>query len=242
MSSSSQAYIHELTGHLDQLDQDAIDKAASLAAKAIMNGGMIQVFGSAHSGLAAMEVSGRASSLSPINALRDPALSAALPDRAGAVERVPGYVSVSLNLWELGQNDVLVVISNSGINAAPNEVAQYGKENGLPVIAITSLEHSKQVEPRTTDGKKLYERADLVLDTGTPAGDWTIEVGAAGLQTGPVSTILAMATLHAMLASVTEILTENDYPVPLIRSLNMPGGNEVNEAVQAPYRSRQVYV
>jgi uncharacterized phosphosugar-binding protein len=65
----------------------------------------------------------------------------------------------------------MVVFSNSGINALPIEVALAAKEAGLRVVAVTSLAHSRSVEPRHSSGQRLFELADVTIDTHVPTGD-----------------------------------------------------------------------
>ncbi|MBQ7891561.1 MAG: SIS domain-containing protein [Erysipelotrichaceae bacterium] len=64
-----------------------------------------------------------------------------------------------------------MIISNSGRNSVPVEVALEFKAKGAQVIAITSMRPSTQVSSRQKDGKKLYEVADLVLDNQAVFGD-----------------------------------------------------------------------
>lgn len=238
--SAASNYLSALGALIAALPTAEISAGAALAAHAVRAGGMVQVFGSGHSGLVAMEVAGRASGLSAVNALRDPSLSPTFPDRAGATERVPGYVAVSFSLWGLRPEDVVVVVSNSGINAAPIEVAVLARQRSIPVIAITSIEHSSAATSRVAEGVRLYDVADVVIDTGSPYGDWTVEL-AGGAKVGPVSTAVAMTALHAVLVEAAEMLDRSGDRPPIIRSLNAAGGDDHNVVVQAPYRARQQF-
>ncbi|WP_236911772.1 SIS domain-containing protein [Clostridium sp. Cult1] len=62
------------------------------------------------------------------------------------------------------EGDIIVIVSNSGRNAVPVEMAMLAKEKGIYVIALTSLKHSQSVESRHESGKRLFELADLVID------------------------------------------------------------------------------
>jgi hypothetical protein len=64
----------------------------------------------------------------------------------------------------VGKDDVLIVISNSGGNAVPVEMAQEAQLRGIPVNAVTSLSYSREISARQAGGKKRYEIADVVLE------------------------------------------------------------------------------
>ena len=68
---------------------------------------------------------------------------------------------------------MLVVISNSGVNAASLEAAS-GKERGATVVAITSESYSRQA---AKGGPRLADIADIVLDNGAPSGDGRCQTG-----------------------------------------------------------------
>lgn len=95
---------------------------------------------------------------------------------------------------------MLFVTSNSGVNAAPLEAAEIGRERGATVVAITSVEYSKMV----ANGRpRLAEMADIVLDNQAPPGDAVL-----AQRVGPVSIIVGVALVNAILAEASRRLAE----------------------------------
>jgi len=163
-------YIQSIRDVLQQIEDSQIDNiklGAERIASSLVKGGIAHVYGSGHSVQVVMEFVGRAGGLVPINPIPDPS--------EGVAERVQGYGSALLNRYEekcdLKPEEVVIVISASGRNPAPIEVAIEARKRGLFTIAITSMEFSRQVTSRHSSGKKLFEVADLVLDSCVPAGD-----------------------------------------------------------------------
>ena len=70
-------------------------------------------------------------------------------------ERLEGMAKIILADYEIRKDEPVFVISSSGINALPIEIAMISKEKGGKIIAFTSMEHSKLVNPRHPSGKKL---------------------------------------------------------------------------------------
>src|SRR5215213_5343085 len=150
----------------------SIRGAADMVARVIREDGIVHVFGTGHSHVLAEEALYRAGGLAPVNAILDPGLM--LRDGALAstrLERVSGYADIVAGNYTLSPGDVLVVASNSGVNAVPVEMAMLGKRAGLTVIAISSLRYSQATAPAEAVGRRLLEVADLTLDNLGDPGD-----------------------------------------------------------------------
>jgi uncharacterized phosphosugar-binding protein len=132
--------------------------------------------------------------------------------------------------------DVLVIASNSGINAVPVEAAIAAKEAGALVIALTSIAHSSGSEPRNAAGKRLYEVADLTLDNCGRKGDAVLEVEGLGQKFCPTSTIAGCLILHCIVAETIDRLVKQGFEVPVLSSANLPGSDEKNEQLLRPLR------
>ncbi len=196
-------------------------------AEVVARGGLVYTFGSGHSQLTAREVAYRAGGLVPLVHLPDPAW--------GLFERLEGSGRSLLAQYPIQDGEVLFVISNSGRNPEPVEVALAAREKGLKVIAILSMQHATGVSSRHSSGKKLFELADVVLDTGAPSGDAIVAVPGLVEKVGPVSTILGSALLHAVLIEAIHRMVEQGITPPILISANLDGSDEHNRALFARY-------
>ncbi len=223
---------------IDQLTQlrdrsaSAIDAAAQAVADAIQNDRGYFLFGSGHSALIAHEAFWRAGGLAPALPIPDPTW--------GDAERVPGYGLTLLAHYDLQPGSVIVVISNSGINPLPIEVALECKARGLTVVAITCLEHSQNVPSRHPGGKKLYEVADIVIDTQGVPGDAALDLPGVPGRVGPTSTLLGAAIVEAIAVQAAAVLAERGVVPPVLVSANLPEGDAHNQALIERYRARLV--
>ena len=129
------------------------------------------------------------------------------------------------------------MISNSGKNASPIDVALYAKAKGLTVAALTCMAMSSVTPSQHSSGKRLFEVADHVLDNGGVPGDAIVEV-AAGQSAGPTSTLIGCSVLNWLMLSVMEWLRTNGHPLPVLRSQNLPGAIEHNRELGSRYRGR----
>lgn len=233
-------YLQELRRRLELLETveaEAIETAARLCEESIAAGGVVHVFGSGHSQLAALEARVRAGGLACVDVVADAALSPSQPRRAGLLEQVPGYAATLLATSDLRAGEVVFVISNSGINAVPVEFAAGCADLGLTVIAVTSRAHAAAVPSRAPSGQKLVDVADLVIDTHGPAGDATLPIGS-GPPSGGVSTVLAAAALTAVLVRAAERLDDAGIVPPVLGSQNLEGHGVDNDALLARYAHR----
>lgn len=230
------AAVRDLLTEIEHTQAGEIDRAAELIAASVGDGDMLHVFGSGHSMLAAIESTVRAGGLAAIDLVYDPALLPAFPDRVARAERLHGYAEVALSVADLRAGEVMLVVSHSGINPVPVELALGARDRGLRVVAITSLAHSRAVSPRHHSGQRLCDVADVVLDTHAPHGDTTVVAG--GIPTGAVSTILACAAIHAITIRVVEQLSATGQDAPVLVSQNVDGGDAYNHTLLRRYRDR----
>ena len=79
-------------------------------------------------------------------------------------EREPGYAERILGSYPITAGDVLVIVSNSGRNAVPIELALGARKRGVKTVAITNRAQSFAWPARHPSGKRLAEVADVVID------------------------------------------------------------------------------
>jgi uncharacterized phosphosugar-binding protein len=199
----------------------ALAQAATLIAERLRHGGVIHLFGTGHSHMIAEEVFYRAGGLIPIDAMLDASVVlSGGATRSTETERTPGAAAAIAARYNLRAGDAGVVISHSGRNPAPVEMAVLMRQAGLAVIAVTSLTHSRALPPHTPPGARLFEVADVVLDTGGAYGDAALELPGALHPVGPTSTVVAAAIVQALLLAAMERLAAGGHPV-----VNFPSGN-----------------
>ena len=210
-----------------------IARLAPVIGQSIARGGVVHTFGSGHSELISREIIGRAGGLVCVTGIIDPT--------AGFIENLPGYGTKLIERYDrqyqLIPGETVIVISNSGKNASPIDVALYAKSKGLTVAALTCMAMSRATPSQHTSGKKLFEVADHVLDNGGVPGDAIVEVGE-GVSAGPTSTLIGCSVLNWLMLSVMGWLSSNGHPLPVLRSQNLPGAIEHNREVGARYKGR----
>lgn len=216
-----------------------IDRAAEVVARSMAAGGILHIFGTGHSHLIAEEVVYRAGVLAPVDAILEPSLTGQVDvTKSEVAERLEGWGRIIVEHRRFDPDDVLLVVSNSGRNAAPVEVALEAKARGIPVLAITSREFSASVPSRHSSGKRLFEVADLVIDNMAPFGDAVLEVPGVPAPVGPVSGLAGAFIVHCLLVQAVEHLLRLGVTPPVLMSGNRDDGRDYNEDILERYRHR----
>ncbi|OXS61736.1 hypothetical protein B1A99_03750 [Cohnella sp. CIP 111063] len=220
---------------------EVIRQAAQAIAGSIERGGVLHVFGSGHSHMVAEDVFYRAGGLACVDAMLEFPLMELNVGRSTEMERLHGYAEVLVSGYRLEAGEVAVVVSNSGINAVPIEVAQACKRKGLTVVAIMSRRHSESVSSRHSDGLKLADVADLVIDNcGVPGDAALATAGASPVRFGPTSTLTGILIMQMIVAEVVSLLDSRGAKPPMFQSANGPGA-EGNADLAGAYQSRIRY-
>lgn len=211
-----------------------LQAAGKRVATCIAADGVLHTFGSGHSQILASEIERRAGGLVPVSNINDPA--------DGWPEQIEGYGTRLFQRYAyqyaVQSSDVLLVVSNSGRNACPIEVAQEAKLVGLDLIVLTSLDMSKNTSSRHTSGKKLYEIGDYVIDNGCISGDAAIEAEGLEYKVGPTSTMSGALLLNLLSMETIEQLIAMGVSPPMYVSQNVDCGAEHNKALAEKYRHR----
>jgi uncharacterized phosphosugar-binding protein len=236
-----QAYIDAVRERLDAIaanQLEAIDRAATAIVEAVEADGLVYLFGTGHSHMLAEEGHHRAGGLAAVC----PILHSSLMLHEGSVlsskmERMSGLGPAVLSSYQPTSKDVLVIFSNSGVNAVPVETALAAKEIGMKVVAVVARDYASQV-PAGPTGKKLTDIADIVLDNHGVAGDALVDLAGSELRVGPLSTIAGAFIWNAVLTEVAWRMSEHGMTPPVYISANMPGAREHNAALVEQYRAR----
>ena len=214
---------------IQDTQNEPIAAAAKAVAEHIAANGILYILGSGHSLITGLEASGRAGGMVPIDIIFDRTY--------GKIERLPGYAEYLLKDYEV-DNGVVVVVSNSGRNALPLEVAIESKKRGAKVIALTSLTHSHAVTSRHPSGKRLFEIADIVVDNCCEAGDAVVDIEGSPARTGATSSVACTFIINSILVQAVENLALMGITPPVLRSANLDGSDEYNQELRNRYKGR----
>ncbi|MGW3422613.1 SIS domain-containing protein [Streptomyces phaeochromogenes] len=222
----------------------AVEAAGTLIADTVADGGRLFAFGAGHSSLAAQDLVYRAGGLALMNLLAVPGAVGVdvVPATLGsALERVDGLASAVLDTSPARSGDVLVIVSLSGRNALPVEMAMHARDLGLKVIGVTSVAYASETKSRHTSGTYLKDHCDVVLDSKVATGDAELTLDSVPAPFAPASTVVTSALLQAVMATAAGTLADRGIEPPLLRSGNVDGGHEWNGRVFEEYGDRIFY-
>ena len=140
----------------------------------------------------------------------------------------------------LGEGDVLWLVSNSGKEPFPVALALGARAAGCAVVAVTSVAFSASLAARHSSGKRVFEVADRVVDTGGPVGDAAVTVPGLATPICPLSGLLNTAAVWALTAATTEALLARGIEPAVYRSVNLPDGFAFNAEAERRYRDRGI--
>ena len=212
-------------------------RAAEVVATTFSARGVLYIFGSGHSHMFAEEAfyrAGGAARVCPV--LKPPYMLHEGAVRSTRLEREPGHADEVLSGYRLEPGrDCMLVVSNSGANALPVEVASAAQARGLPVLAITSRAYARAV---ARPGARLHDVADVVIDNHCPPGDALVRLADDLPPTGPASTVVGLALLNSLVVEACAVQLARGERPEVFLSANMPGAAPHNEEVVAALSAR----
>jgi uncharacterized phosphosugar-binding protein len=244
MSAFAKKYLDTIIDLLSRIwDEEAatIEQAANMLADAVEQGHCLFAFGCTHSSLPIQDLVYRAGGLMLVNPIFGPeitALDVKPTTISSSMEQMEGYAKVILDSSPIKVNDVLILVSVSGRNAVPVELAQLAKERGIKVIGVTSREYSGAVTSRHPTGKKMHDFVDIILDNKAPKGDAVLEDKGVPQKFNPVSGVTSTALLQALVAATIEELLRRNITPPVFMAANVDGGAEYNARLTQQYHDR----
>ncbi|MEV7996145.1 SIS domain-containing protein [Streptomyces sp. NPDC086077] len=246
-STPADQYLDAAIGLLQRVraeEAETVAAAGTLLADTVASGGRLFAFGAGHSSLAAQDVVYRAGGLALMNLLVVPGVVGVdvMPATLGsALERVDGLATAVLDSSPLRAGDALVIISLSGRNALPVEMALKARALGVRVIGVTSVAYATETSSRHSSGTYLKDHCDIVLDSKIAVGDAELTHDAVPAPFAPASTVVTAALLQAVTATAAVDLAERGIEPPLLRSGNVDGGHDWNGRVLEEYGDRIFY-
>jgi uncharacterized phosphosugar-binding protein len=234
----------DLLRQVAESGRESMAEAGALLAATVAGGGRVFAFGAGHSSLPAQDVVYRAGGLAVMNLLPVPGAVGVdvRPATLGsALERVDGLAAAVLDAGPVRAGDLLFVISLSGRNALPVEMAVHARSLGLKVVGVTSLAYARETSSRHASGTFLKDHCDIVLDSRIPVGDAELTSEDVPAPFAPASTVVTSAMMQAVVAAAVGDLAARGIDPPMLRSGNVDGGHAWNEDVMTRYADRIFY-
>jgi uncharacterized phosphosugar-binding protein len=220
----------------------AIDRAAAACAASIAKGKLAFSFGTGHGSLPALEMFPRTGTIVGFRPIVESTMISfhRVWGDMGArqyrfIHAVEGYGRAILRSHHLDPEDSIVLFSHSGVNAVILDIALAAKEKGLTVIAVTSLPHSSSSPSRHSSGKRLFEVADIVVDTRASLADASIRIDGLEAAVGANSTSVAIAIAHAIVSATAEKLVQQGVQPLVMVNPNTAGKEAANAANDRNY-------
>ena len=237
-------YLNKCRGLIETVERqyEKICITADRFAETILAGRMVHLFGSGHSRIMVEEMWPRYGSFPGFNPLVELSLTFhnAVAGSNGQrqamfLENVPGLADRILRNFNYSTADSALVVSSSGCNIVPIEIAAGFKKRDIKVIALVSLRHAEASASKHAGGKKLMDFADIVLDTGAPPGDSMIYVDGLETPVSPGSTVGGCMIINAIKAEVAQRLTAAGKPPKVLTGGCVVGAEKATELFEAAY-------
>lgn len=234
--------IQKLQAQVIESQRDLLRQVAEKMAATIEQHGRIFTFGTGHSFSLAVEGHHRAGGLAAVT----PIVASAFMVHENAtlatlLERTSGLAEPLLARYNPQPGDMLFVFSNSGVNAAPVEMALAGKARGLCVVGVCAMAYAR-VAPLSVAGKRLFEAADFTIDNGGLPGDSLVAVDGASWRVGPSSTVIGALIWNCLVTETVFRLPSRISALPVYISSNVPHAAEHNATLLAHWRTRNPHL
>ncbi len=233
-----ETYYEEILKVLKQIKDTQKEKmlaVAEMVAEVIRSDGIIYLFGCGHSHLIGLDCFYRAGGLANVSAMLDTDLmlhnGAA---KSSVMEKMSGIAPSILQRYCITEKDLFFVISTSGKNAVPVEMAQAARKAGIKTVSVVSSSYFADKK----DSPLLYECSDVYLDNCVPHGDAVISMPGSEVKMGSVSTVASSFILQSVLVQGAHLAANEGADVPAYMSGNVEGGAEYNKALIAKYLPR----
>jgi uncharacterized phosphosugar-binding protein len=203
---------------------------------------MVHLFGSGHSRMLVEEMWPRYGSFPGFHPIVELSLTfhtqvvgANGQRQAMFLENVSGLARAILRNFDVTPDDSALVVSSSGCNTVPVEMAEAFRERGVKVVAIVGRRHLETSASKHPRGLKLSDVADLVLDTGIPPGDALVRIDGLETPVSPGSTVGGVLLVNAIKAEVAARLTARGQPPLVLTAACVAGAERSAELFESAY-------
>ena len=242
------AEVRRLLDNIEGTQETSIRSAAALMADSIAAERWVHTFGCGHATIPVEEMYPRIGGFVGFHPMVELPLTffTRITGEMGIhqflfLERAEGYGTQIMKSYNFDARDTMWIFSHSGINNVNIDVALRAKELGMKVVAAGSAAGFRDVKSRHSSGKKLFEIADVVIDTCVPGTDAAVPIRNHGDRIGPLSTMGFVTVVWMTIATVAEILVERGVRLHIHPSHNIPGDTTAHERLAgalAEYKRR----
>ena len=221
---------------IETTQTENIRKAAEVMAESIAVGRWVHTFGCGHATLPIEEMYPRIGGFVGFHPMIEIPLSffTHIVGEMGVhqfvfLEKVEGYGKEIMKSYTFDPRDTMWIFSHSGINNVNIDIALEAKKIGMKVVALSSATEYKNVPTRHSSGKKIFEIADIVVDTCVPARDASIPLKNHKDCIGPISTMAFVTCVWMIITTIAEILVDKGIKLYIHPSHNVPGDTTAHD-------------
>jgi uncharacterized phosphosugar-binding protein len=237
--SAVESYLANVSEGIEKLKsgptREAIEAAVKQCASTIAEGNLVYTFGTGHGSFAALEMFPRTGTCAGFRPIIETPLSNfhnIFGDQGVNQYRflhtTEGYAQAIISSYRFREGETLILFSQSGINAVVVDFAIEARKMGMAVIAVTSIPHSSNVPAKHSSGKRLFECADIVVDTGVALSDASVMIESYPYPVGPTSTVIATAITHSIVSGTVEELVKRGLEPLVMVNPNTTGADAAN--------------
>ncbi len=232
----------EYLNKVRESQQESIQEAAKLMGDCMLDNGLVQLFGVGHNHAFTMELFYRAGGLMPYHGfnLRDLVLRGKVSKEEADDPNFTNRSDIIDIMWDMYNvlpNDIFIIASDLGNEGCVIDMAIKVKKAGHPLIVVTSLAEAKKVPVKHPSGKKLYELADLVIDSCVLNPDVVIEL-ANKAKINQMATLTGNTIAQMLTAETYKYLVEAGQDAPVLLSANVSGADVHNREISDKYLGR----
>ncbi|HEY8782497.1 MAG TPA: SIS domain-containing protein [Mucilaginibacter sp.] len=242
--SYTKTYLEKCQGLIEAVSkqEEKMLEAANIFATTILAGRMVHTFGSGHSRIMVEEMWPRYGSFPGFNPIVELSLTfhnlvvgANGQRQAMFLENVPGFAQQILRNFDLSEEDSALIISSSGCNVVPIEIAELFQKAGIKTVGIISKKHADASTSKRKDGRKLQDFCDIILDSGAPVGDAMITIEGLEMPVSPGSTVGSCMIINCIKAELANLLTKAGHPPKALAAGAVVGAERAAEIFEAAY-------
>jgi len=219
-----------------------IEQAAEWFSATILAGRMVHLFGSGHSRIMVEEMWPRYGSFPGFNPIvelsltfHNPVVGANGQRQAMYLENCSGLAAQILRNFDIQKEDSALIISSGGCSIVSIEMAQLLRKQNVKVVGMVSLQHCQAATSQHSQGIKLPDVVDLVLDTGAPIGDAMVRLPNLETPVAPGSTVGGCMLINALKAEIAERLTQAGRPPLVLTAANVVGRERSQQLFESAY-------